>query len=376
MRRVVIDPRLGWQRIVENYGFEHHSIAADEGPGNYWNEAAYYELMPDEVERIERATNQLEEMCIALVEAVIRDNLFARLHLSPYAADLVRQSWERDDRSLYGRFDFSLGADGSLKMLEYNADTPTSLFEAAVAQWQWLQERFPDHDQFNSIHERLIEAWKSRSGLIHFACLDDSESVVTTAYLEDTARQARIGTCFLTLADIGWDGKRFVDLQGRPIDTLFKLYPWEWLLTDRFGEHLRGCGVRFIEPAWKMVLSNKAMLPLLHEMFPGHEHLLGASGTTPYGVNSYVRKPVLGREGANVEIVKNGQSAQRTGGDYTGECIYQEYHPTVTFDNGGREVTPIVGSWVVNGEAAGVGIREDFGVTTNAARFVPHLIAP
>ena len=44
------------------------------------------------------------------------------------------------------------------RLLEYNADTPTALLEASVAQWFWLQDCFPTADQFNSIHERLIDA--------------------------------------------------------------------------------------------------------------------------------------------------------------------------------------------------------------------------
>ena len=134
MRRVAIEPRKNWPQIVEDYGFEHHSLSSEEDPVDYWNESAYYELSSDEVSRIEYATNQLEQMCLHLVDVVIEENLFDRLHISPYAADLVRRRRrDRFDRALYGRFDFSLGADGSLKMLEYNADTPTSLFEAAVA---------------------------------------------------------------------------------------------------------------------------------------------------------------------------------------------------------------------------------------------------
>jgi glutathionylspermidine synthase len=36
---------------------------------------------------------------------------------------------------LYGRFDLAYRGDGPPKLLEYNADTPTALFEAAVVQW-------------------------------------------------------------------------------------------------------------------------------------------------------------------------------------------------------------------------------------------------
>ena len=59
---------------------------------------------------------------------------------------------------------------GPAKLLEYNADTPTSMFEAAVFQWTWLEQAIERNiipkraDQFNSIHERLIEAWKKLGG--------------------------------------------------------------------------------------------------------------------------------------------------------------------------------------------------------------------
>jgi glutathionylspermidine synthase len=369
MQRKRIDPRRNWQQILESYGFEHHSLSSDEEPVDYWNELAYYELTSDEVNRIEFATSQLEAMCLQLVEMVIDENLFDRLSITPYAADLIRRSWDNFERSIYGRFDLSLGADGSIKMLEYNADTPTSLFEAAVAQWEWLQARFPQADQFNSIHEKLIEAWKGREGLIHFASLEDSESVVTTAYLEDTAKQAGLETRFITLKDIGLADGRYVDLQGRMIRTAFKLYPWEWLLTDDFGQHVRESGTQFIEPAWKMVLSNKAMLPLLHDLFPRNKYLLPASYEQPTQ-SDYVRKPYLGREGNNVQIMKGGRTLAERSGDYDWKYVYQQYHETISFDG----LTPIIGSWIVNGQPAGIGMREDRGITTNMARFVPHLI--
>ena len=375
MERVAIEPRDGWEQILEGYGFEHHSLSSDEEPVAYWNESAYYRLTADEVNRIEFATAQLDAMCLQLVEAVIDEDLFERLSITPFAARLVRESWERFDRALYGRFDLSLGADGSIKMLEYNADTPTSLFEAAVAQWEWLQARFPASDQFNSIHEKLIAAWRGTRGMVHFASLADSESVVTVSYFEDTARQAGVETRFITMQDIGLAGSnRLVDLQGRDIETLFKLYPWEWLLTDRFGESLHGCRTRFIEPAWKMVLSTKAMLPLLFELFPRSKYLLPASFEPPADGRAYVRKPLLGREGNNVRIFQGGRVVAETGGDYDWRYVYQDHHETVSFGAESSRLTPIIGSWIINGQPAGIGIREDEGITSNLARFVPHLI--
>ncbi len=79
---------------------------------------------------------------------------------------------------LYGRFDFAY--DGrNIKMLEYNADTPTGLLEASVAQWLWIEQvsGIANRDQFNSIHEDLIKRWKTilpRGSHVHFAACQGS----------------------------------------------------------------------------------------------------------------------------------------------------------------------------------------------------------
>lgn len=367
MQRIQIDPRNNWQQILESYGFEHHSV--DEV--DYWNESAYYSFTMAEIDQIETATNNLESCCLELVTNVIKDeNLFKQLHISDYAKELIIDSWERDEHGLYGRFDLSMGTDGSLKMLEYNADTPTSLFEASVAQWEWIQARFPDKDQFNSIHERLIAAWGNYTGTVYFSSLQDSESLVTTGYMQDVAEQARLKTEFISIQDIGVDPQKFfVDLGGHHIDQLFKLYPWEWLLSDEFGKYIKNSRTRLIEPAWKMILSNKAMLPLLYEMFPDHDNILPASYEKMEGMQ--VKKPVFGREGSNVSIMQNDEVLMYTDGDYDKHYIYQKYHDIKRFSG----LTPIIGSWVVHGEAAGIGIREDNAITGNLARFVPHIIS-
>lgn len=185
-------------------------------------------------------------------------------------------SWERDDFSVYGRFDFAFDSASPPKLLEYNADTPTALLEAAVVQWFWLQDTRPTSDQFNSIHERLIAAWQRWGGqALHFSAIKDHvEDEQTVLYLRDTAEQAGVATRFVHVEDIGWNGADFVDLTEAPITQCFKLYPWEWLWHEEFGAHLARETTRFIEPMWKMLLSNKGLLPILWELFPGHPNLL------------------------------------------------------------------------------------------------------
>jgi glutathionylspermidine synthase len=369
MERITLEPRNDWRRHAETLGFAFHTI--DGKP--YWDETAAYVFTAAEIDAIEDATAELERLVVQAVDKVVRENLFAPFGLDEYAARLARESWQRRDRNIYGRFDLSVRPGEPPKLLEYNADTPTALFEASVVQWEWLQTLFPGDDQFNSIHEKLIEAWPRMAidGLLHFTCVrDHAEDRGTVDYLRDTAIQAGLATEFLHIDELGWDGARFVDLAGQPVTTLFKLYPWEWLVREEFGRNLGPSGVRMIEPAWKMLVSNKAILALLWHMFPDHPNLLAAflePGKIPGRV---VAKPLLGREGSDIVVLKPGDPPPRAG-EYGQEgFVYQRYWPLPEFD--GRY--PVVGSWVVASQPAGIGIREDpQAITTNTSCFVPHL---
>src|SRR5438445_6599806 len=165
MKRHCCSPRSNWREKVENIGLTFHS----HDNGTYWDESACYEFTAAEIDELEIAANKLHFLCIDAAEAVIKNNWWHRLGIPEIAVPAILRSWERDDFSLYGRFDLSYDGITPPKLLEYNADTPTALVEAAVAQWFWLQETHSGADQFNSIHERLIQAWKRWAGqTIHF----------------------------------------------------------------------------------------------------------------------------------------------------------------------------------------------------------------
>jgi glutathionylspermidine synthase len=355
-------------------GLTYHS------PGGqiYWDESAYWEFTAAEIDRIGAATAELQTMCLAAGDFILDNNRLGDLRIPPAAAEKIRATWNAEPPALYGRMDLAYGGD-SLKLLEYNADTPTSLVEAAVAQWYWLQELFPGADQFNSIHEKLVAKWKDLSDFVHppvyFACEDSDEDWMTITYLRDTAQQAGLTAASMEMEAIGWDARhrRFVDTSNRPMETIFKLYPWEALLSDRFGaQALETMGpVQWIEPIWKMLWSNKALLAVLWEMYPGHELLLPAYLDGPRDLDAWVRKPLLGREGANVTVKLHGITVEDTGGRHSdGGFVHQQY---VDLAAGGNKRV-VLGSWLVDGEPCGVGIREpDSYVTTNSSRFVPHL---
>ena len=376
MRRLTVDPRPNWQKRVEEYGLFYHTIRNEP----YWDESACYQFTNYEVDRIEEATQALHEMCMELVAEVIDKRMFGLFFIPKEFEEFVIRSWEAREPSVYGRFDLAFDGVGAPKMLEYNADTPTALVEAAVAQWVWLKDMDERGDQFNSIHEHLIDAWKAvlkrDAGPIHFAAmskLDSPEDYITAEYMRDTAIQAGAKTDFIDITDIGWDKPRrcFVDRTGFPIHRCFKLYPWEWMVNkeEEFSQYIRAAGTKWVEPAWKMILSCKSILPLLYERHPDSPFLLPAS-FDPIPDGSYVKKPIHAREGANIEVVVGGRLTLSTDGPYKGPCVYQSL-ATQLKPHDGRY--PVIGSWVVNGAACGMGIREDVSlVTGNTSRFVPH----
>ena len=384
MRRVACDERADWREQAEKVGFVFHTI--DDAP--YWDETAYYAFTLQEIERdLEAPTAALDGMCRELVaRAVADEGIMRRLAIPVAYWNWIAASWKRGDPSLYGRFDFRYDGQRPAKLLEFNADTPTAVFETAVFQWLWLEAAIgrsivPKRaDQYNSLHERLIEGWRTVGGgrRLHLAgSIDNAEERGTLAYLEDCARQAGLDTRMLAVADIGRTANgRFVDLDNAPIELMFKLYPWEWMLRDTFGASLPGAPTRFVEPPWKAILANKGILPLLWEMFPRHPNLLPAyfdddAAAASLGA-SYVKKPLYSREGANVELVVSGKTVDADDGPYGAEgFVRQAIAPLPQFAGN----YAVLGSWIAAGKPCGLSVREDMSpITKNSSRFLPHAI--
>ncbi|WP_027794869.1 glutathionylspermidine synthase family protein [Paraburkholderia acidipaludis] len=386
MQRARQQPRPDWPGRLDEIGFRFHSIdehgvmqTPDPHRFPYWVENAAYLFSEDEIEAVWAATRELHARCLDAVDYVIRARLFSRMAIPPEFEPLIRASWERRDPSVYGRFDMTLDERGVPKMYEYNADTPTSLIESSIAQWFWKTDVQPDHDQFNSIHEALVDRWRALRRhypdvqTLHFACIFDSlEDVANVEYLMDTAVQAGWAVKILDMGRIGVDRvDRFFDEQDEPVDLMFKLYPWEWMLRESFGPRLIASPTRWIEPPWKMILSNKAILAVLWTLFPDHPNLLPASlSKDDFAGKAHARKPFFSREGANVSLTLSDGQTIAEGGRYGEEgFVYQAYAPLPRF--GDRYAT--IGSWVVGDESVGLCVREELQpITRNTSFFVPH----
>jgi glutathionylspermidine synthase len=428
MQRIPLASRENWQRKVESAGLTFHTPAPPtryaDPPRPYWDESAAYQFTAAEIDTLEAAGNTLQEMCLAAAQHIIDEKRYPELDIPDEAVEAIEWAWNNEPPALYGRFDLAwAGAQSghAPKLLEYNADTPTSLLEAAVIQWKWLEQVSPtlaaaSHlgkpDQFNSIHEKLIAKWKDidpyLSKPIYFAALDNAEDQLTTTYLRDTAQQAGLDTQQMFLQEIGWNDEQqlFLDPDEQPMFSIFKLYPWEAMLQEEFAPHAIDTyqSIRWIEPIWKMLLSNKGILPILWQLYPNHELLLEshfaeptknpgpgesrdegpgaprpdsrtwASTPPPHSLKNYVRKPLMSREGANITLIRDNTTIASTPGPYNGRQIVQALAPEAVFpDQNGNPRRPILGLWMIDQDCSGLGIRESSGpITDNLSSFVPH----
>ena len=368
-------PRPAWKARVEAAGLIWHGA----GGVPYWNENQHLVLTLEAAEVLEDAATALHALCLDACEQIVRREWWARLALPDAAIGLIQASWLARDVSLYGRFDLAWDGSGPPKLLEYNADTPTSLLEAAVIQWHWLEDAYPECDQLNSIHEALVERWRAVSEpSVHFACAwDQLEDRQTIAYLAETAEQAGKAVVLMDMQEIGFSPQgRFTDSDEQPIDKLFKLYPWEWMAHEPFFAEIGQERHRFIEPAWKMMLSNKGLLPILWELNPGHPLLLPAALSRDelcaQGISRWVEKPFFGREGAGVVMLENGHRVAEGSAGQPGEpLVYQQSAELFSAERNHF----VWGLWMIGDSCRGLSVRGDSSpVTGNFSQFFPHRI--
>lgn len=387
MIRMPIHERPNWEQLAAEYGFKFHTMYGDK----YWDESAYYRFTLEQIEEdIEGPTEEIHQMCLQVVDKVVNDEELLRKFCIPEIQwDFVRNSWLKKEPSLYSRLDFAYSGTGPAKLYENNADTPTSLYETGFWQWLWLEHNVDagalprQSDQFNILQEKLVNRFielkaHSPDRVLHLSCCKDTEEDRgTVQYLQDCAEEAGIQCKFVYIEDIGVDEEgQFSDLDDQVIDWIFKLYPWEFMLSEEYGQYLGKHDVHWLEPPWKSILSNKALLPVLWKMFPNHPNLLPAffedelsKIDTSIGV---VKKPIFSREGANIAILKGDINIASSDGPYGEEgFIYQQLHQLPQY---GENYT-LIGSWLIDNEAAGISLREDSGpITQDMSRFLPHVI--
>ncbi len=377
---------------LESIGFSWHT---DKDGSNYLVDKIVKIREVDAMAFYE-ASNELYDMFVEAGDYIIENNLLDEIGIAFNLKEIVKLSWENDVHwHLYGRFDFAGGVDGvPLKLLEFNADTPTSLIETSLIQWAVLKrEGLDEEKQFNNIHNALIENFKRLVTLeesvdkfseyyegwkILFSCVKGyEEDENTTLYLKSIAEQAGFICEFAYIDEIEFD-ENGIYFNEEEYEYLFKLIPWEDIAIEE-GE-LASLLTRLVEnkkaiilnPAYTLMFQSKAMLKILWDLFPNHPLLLETL-FEPLEDKAYVKKPIFGREGGNIEIVdKNGEVLEENGGDYENfPYIYQEFTDLNKDDENNFYQAGVFFAY----EGCGLGFRSSKNlILDDMSKFVAHMI--
>ncbi|WP_086257196.1 glutathionylspermidine synthase family protein [Campylobacter vicugnae] len=377
---------------LESIGFGWHTDL----DGSRYISNELVSITQDEAEAFYEATNELYDMYVVAAEYVINNDLFHELGIPFNLVDIIKASWENDVHwHLYGRFDLAGGIDGKpIKLIEFNADTPTSLFETAIIQWAMLKfNNLDEAAQFNDVYEALVENFKRLITLeedtskfdeyyegwkILFSSIaGSSEDENTTRLLEAAARDAGFECDFAFVDEVSFDDENGIFWNGQNWEYWFKLIPWEMIAIDEsdlaliIKNIIKNQKAIILNPAYTLLFQSKGIMKILWDLYPNHPLLLESS-FEPLKGKKQVKKPFLAREGANVSIINSDGSIEiQNDGEYAnGKFLYQEFADFAKDENGNSYQAGMFFAF----EGCALGFRKGKDIIDNYSKFVGHII--
>ena len=377
---------------LEELGFSWHT----DTDGTNYIDNELVNITQQEAENFYKASNEIYDMYVEATEYVIENDLFFELGIPFNLVDTIKKSWENDVHwHIYGRFDFAGGVDNKpIKLLEFNADTPTSLFETALLQWAILKYNNLDEDkQFNNVYEAITQNFKRLITLfedtdnfdehydgwkILFSSVEgNDEEEATTKLLQQMATDAGFNTHFEFLQNVEFDDNGIYDANGNKYEYWFKLYPWEDIAIDEpelattLTNIIKNQEAIILNPAYTLLFQSKGMLKILYDLFPDSPYLLKTSFEPLDGIKQ-VEKTVFGREGENIKIIdENGSILSQRDGVYDNfKKVYQEYTNFGEDEKGFKYQGGIFFAY----EGCGLSFRKAKDIHDNMSKFVAHKI--
>lgn len=378
--------------VMEEVGMAWHTDS--DGTPYIMNEIIA--VTQDEAEAYYTAANELYEMYVQAAQHVIDNELFLELDIPFNLVSQIKRSWERDELHLYGRFDLAGGIDGlPIKLIEFNADTPTSLFETAVVQWALLKANGMDEEsQFNNVYEAIQKNFQrlltGEDDPANFANYYQYQNILfssigglpederTTRFLQGMASDAGFQTdyCYMGEAAFSEQDGIFNPSHTR-FDYWFKLYPWEDIalqtdgITGILEDISRNQACTILNPAYTLLFQSKGIMKVLYELFPNSSYLL-ETRTQPLQGKKQVSKTMFGREGANTTILDAaGRVLKSLGGEYDNyRKVYQEFAEFPQDREGRSYQAGVFYAW----EGCGLGFRRGWEILDDMSKFVSHRI--
>jgi len=378
---------------LEQLGFVWHT---DSDETSYLSHQLV-EITEAEAEAYYEAGNILYDMFVAAGEHVVENDLFHEIGIPFNLIDQIKESWENEVHwHLYGRFDLAGGIDGRpIKLLEFNADTPTALFETAIIQWAILKQNAMDASkQFNIVYDKLLENFKRLVTLeesveefekhydgwkfLFTAVRGSAEEENTVRLLQHIASEAGYETEFAFMDEVELDSEEGIFYQDEPYELWFKLVPWEDIAIEEselgalLGDIIANQKAIIFNPAYTLMFQSKGIMKILWDLYPDHPLLLETS-FEPLEDQKQVKKPIFGREGGSVSIIdEKGSVLLSEEGDYEGFTpIYQAYVELPSDADGARYQAGVFYAY----ESCGLGFRKGGEIMNNMSKFVGHIVS-
>ena len=330
-------------------------------------------ISEEEAENYYKAAQECFKILDEAADYAIKNKRLGELGIPEYAWNIIEKTFNdaSNHPHMVGRFDFAGGLDGTpIKLMEFNGDTPFSIFEVssmqyAIAKYHGLN---PDKYQYNTLFEALIESFvylfkeydkylvangcnPNMDIKIGFTNSEDPEDDLNTQILYEAANKAieqigndryfRLDTYYEHWTNVGVDKycgivrlKEFNEVlcSDFAFNILVKMVPWDLLFLEdekmckdiikALEEHKY---LRVINPPYAAVYQSKGLLKIANELFPDSPYLLGYSDVKPPEGVAYVAKPIYGREGCNIDIINEDGSITSSDGYYKDQPkMYQE----------------------------------------------------
>ena len=380
------------RNYLETLGFVWHT---DSDESSYISDELVV-ISQSEAQAYYEATNELYDMYVEAAEHVIENNLFHEIGIPFNLIDAIKESWENDVHwHLYGRFDLAGGIDDRpIKLLEFNADTPTALFETAIIQWAMLkQNNLEEESQFNSLYESLVDNFKRLVTLeedvstfeerydgwnfLFTSVKGNEEEENTVKLLQHIATDAGFNTEFAYIDDIEFSDQDGIFYHEQNYELWFKLIPWEDIALEEsdlamlLTNIIKNQKAIIFNPAYTLLFQSKGLLKILWDIYPNHPLLLETS-FEPLNDQKQVEKPIFGREGGSVAIIdENNHKVESVEGDYgSHKMIYQAYIELPTDSEGLSYQAGVFYAY----EACGLGFRKGGKILDNMSKFVGHIV--
>jgi glutathionylspermidine amidase/synthetase len=326
------------------------------------------------------ASEELHKMFLHATEHVISgvDNDYPNFHLPPEIFDQIKISWnESAKKTISGRFDFCLTQNG-IKCYEYNADSASCLLECGLIQNRWAEGvgiGSSTRDPNSHLFLRLVNVWKDSNvkGMLHLLHDKDMEEEYHSLYMKKAAEEAGISCkIYDSIDSFNFDAEHnIMDTDGDIVKNIWKTWSWQTALNDleskndssgknpRLSDLLFNSKIRVFEPLWTVIMSSKAILPVIWRLYPNHPLLLNSSFELDDDLRrkGYATKPINGRCGGNIQLLSPiGSIIEKTDGKWDAmDTMYQEISLLPNYDGDRVQVN----AWIIGGNYGGTVLRVD-----------------